>query len=60
MEKPRRAVDQERGRIESDEDAVVVNSDESFPASDAPSWTPVHGVGSRESKKSKRKPANAA
>jgi len=54
MEKPHQHAEKERARIERKEDDVVITSDESFPASDPPSWTPVSGVGSHESKKKKR------
>jgi hypothetical protein len=40
MEKPRQHVENERKRIETEEDQVTVNSDESFPASDPPSFNP--------------------
>jgi hypothetical protein len=39
-EKPKQHAEEERGRIEREEDTVVVNSDESFPASDPPSFNP--------------------
>lgn len=45
MEEPvtdnvKKHVEKERERIEKEEDKVVVNSDESFPASDPPSFNP--------------------
>jgi hypothetical protein len=40
MEKPKQHVENERKRIELEEDEVTVSSDESFPASDPPSFNP--------------------
>jgi hypothetical protein len=40
MEKPRQHAEEERERIEREEDDVTINSDESFPASDPPSFNP--------------------
>jgi hypothetical protein len=53
MEKPKQHIELERARIEREEDEVVVNSDESFPASDPPSFNPgVTGASDARRKKS--------
>lgn len=53
MEKPRHHVENERQRIETEEDKVTISSDESFPASDPPSFNP--GVtGAADVKREKR------
>jgi hypothetical protein len=38
--KPKRHAEAERERIKREEDEVTINSDESFPASDPPSFSP--------------------
>jgi hypothetical protein len=40
MKNPKDHAENERERIEREEDQVVVSSDESFPASDPPSFNP--------------------
>lgn len=39
-DKAKKHAEKERERIEKEEDKVVINSDESFPASDPPSFNP--------------------
>jgi hypothetical protein len=51
-ETPKEHAQEERERIERKEDEVTVDSDESFPASDPPSFNPgTTGAGDVEKKK---------
>ena len=52
-EKPKDHAEDERKRIEKEEDEVTLDSDESFPASDPPSFNP--GItGAHDVKKKKK------
>lgn len=56
-EKPKEHAEDERARIKKEEDEVTINSDESFPASDPPSFNP--GVTGPGDVKKKQKEAAA-
>lgn len=53
MEKPKDHAQDERERIKRKEDEVTVDSDESFPASDPPSFNP-GTTGAKDVKKKKK------
>jgi hypothetical protein len=51
-EKPKQHAEDERKRIETEEDEVTISSDESFPASDPPSFNPgITGAGDVKKRK---------
>jgi len=52
-QKPKDHAREERQRIERKEDEVTVNSDESFPASDPPSFNP-GTTGAKDAEKKKK------
>ena len=56
-ENPREHAEDERKRIEKEEDEVTINSDESFPASDTPSFNP--GIAGPGDVKKRKKEAAA-
>jgi len=52
MEKPKQHIEKERERIDAEKDEVTISSNDSFPASDPPSFNP--GVtGAHDVKKKK-------
>jgi hypothetical protein len=55
MEKPHRHFYDDDKRDARLDDDIAVTSDDSFPASDAPSWTPVSGIGGHQTKKQKER-----
>jgi hypothetical protein len=52
--KPKQHAEEERKRIEKEEDEVTIDSDESFPASDPPSFNPGTTGAAHDTKKKKR------